>query len=142
MKGIFAVSTTTVNKSRKPFAASLLVVIIWFAITGIFGPLFGKLNESLPENFAISVDAKEASEPLGKNEELLFSCTEESFPNKGPKTAVITNQIITTSREIAKGLRLFLTVEVDTAKWPFIDVRMGPIGKEASLPLGYGCATS
>ncbi|MFM1985190.1 MAG: hypothetical protein RLZZ295_356 [Actinomycetota bacterium] len=37
------------NKSRKPFAISLLVVIIWFAITGVFGPLFGKLT-SVQEN--------------------------------------------------------------------------------------------
>jgi putative drug exporter of the RND superfamily len=37
------------NKSRKPFAISLLVVIIWFAVTGVFGPLFGKLT-SVQEN--------------------------------------------------------------------------------------------
>ena len=37
------------NKSRKPFAISLLVVIIWFAIIGVFGPLFGKLT-SVQEN--------------------------------------------------------------------------------------------
>ena len=49
MKGHLAVSTSTMNKSRKPFAISLLVVIIWFAITGVFGPLFGKLT-SVQEN--------------------------------------------------------------------------------------------
>lgn len=49
MKGHLAVSSSTMNKSRKPFAISLLVVIIWFAITGVFGPLFGKLT-SVQEN--------------------------------------------------------------------------------------------
>jgi RND superfamily putative drug exporter len=49
MKGHLAVSSSTMNKSRKPFAVSLLVVIIWFAITGVFGPLFGKLT-SVQEN--------------------------------------------------------------------------------------------
>jgi RND superfamily putative drug exporter len=38
------VSITTVNKSRKPFAVAMLVVILWFIITGAFGPLFGKLS--------------------------------------------------------------------------------------------------
>jgi putative drug exporter of the RND superfamily len=40
------VSTT---KSRKPYAIAMLVVIAWFLITGIFGPLFGKLT-SVQEN--------------------------------------------------------------------------------------------
>ena len=42
-------STQSLQKSRKPFAIALLVVIIWFGITGIFGPLFGKLS-SVQEN--------------------------------------------------------------------------------------------
>ena len=37
-------SITTVTKSRKPFAIAMLVVILWFIITGAFGPLFGKLS--------------------------------------------------------------------------------------------------
>jgi RND superfamily putative drug exporter len=37
------------TKSRKPFALAMLVVIIWFLIVGIFGPLFGKLT-SVQEN--------------------------------------------------------------------------------------------
>jgi len=40
------VSTT---KNRKPFAIAMLVVIAWFLVTGIFGPLFGKLT-SVQEN--------------------------------------------------------------------------------------------
>jgi len=36
-------------KNRKPFAIAMLVVIAWFMITGIFGPLFGKLT-SVQEN--------------------------------------------------------------------------------------------
>jgi hypothetical protein len=50
------------------------------------------------------------------------------------------NQIITTKSEIANGLRLLFMVDVDTANWPF-KVFRDPIGKEPSLPLGYGCAT-
>ena len=41
-------SSTTV-KNRKPFALAMLVVITWFMITGVFGPLFGKLT-SVQEN--------------------------------------------------------------------------------------------
>ena len=37
-------STQSIQKSRKPFAIALLVVIVWFGITGVFGPLFGKLS--------------------------------------------------------------------------------------------------
>ncbi|MEY4888723.1 MAG: hypothetical protein RL237_786, partial [Actinomycetota bacterium] len=37
------------GKNRKPFAIAMLVVIAWFIITGIFGPLFGKLT-SVQEN--------------------------------------------------------------------------------------------
>jgi hypothetical protein len=65
----------------------------------------GKLNESLSENLAISSDAKVASAPLGKNEELLFSWTDVSFPKSGPKMPVIANQTITTSTAMAYGLR-------------------------------------
>jgi len=42
-------STPSIQKSRKPFAVALLVVIVWFGITGVFGPLFGKLT-SVQEN--------------------------------------------------------------------------------------------
>ena len=41
-------SSVTV-KNRKPFAIAMLVVIGWFIITGVFGPLFGKLT-SVQEN--------------------------------------------------------------------------------------------
>jgi putative drug exporter of the RND superfamily len=42
-------SINAARKSRKPFALAMLVVIIWFVIAGIFGPLFGKLT-SVQEN--------------------------------------------------------------------------------------------
>ncbi len=42
-------SSATVKSNRKPYAISLLVVIAWFVISGIFGPLFGKLS-SVQEN--------------------------------------------------------------------------------------------
>jgi RND superfamily putative drug exporter len=41
--------STPVSKSRKPFALAMLVVIGWIVISGIFGPLFGKLT-SVQEN--------------------------------------------------------------------------------------------
>jgi RND superfamily putative drug exporter len=40
---------STTVRNRKPFAIAMLVVIAWFVITGIFGPLFGKLS-SVQEN--------------------------------------------------------------------------------------------
>ena len=55
----------------------------------------GKLNESLPEKVWITSDACVASAPFGKNDELLFSCTEESLPKRGPNTPVSTNQKMT-----------------------------------------------
>jgi RND superfamily putative drug exporter len=42
-------SLASTRKNRKPFALAMLVVISWFIITGIFGPLFGKLT-SVQEN--------------------------------------------------------------------------------------------
>ena len=42
-------STQSIQKTRKPFAMALLVVIVWFGITGVMGPLFGKLS-SVQEN--------------------------------------------------------------------------------------------
>ena len=42
-------STQSIQKTRKPFAIALLVVIAWFGITGVMGPLFGKLS-SVQEN--------------------------------------------------------------------------------------------
>ena len=42
-------STQSIQKTRKTFAIALLVVIVWFGITGVMGPLFGKLS-SVQEN--------------------------------------------------------------------------------------------
>jgi RND superfamily putative drug exporter len=49
LKGSIPVSRTTSLKSRKPFALAMLVVLFWFLLTGVFGPLFGKLS-SVQEN--------------------------------------------------------------------------------------------
>lgn len=53
MKGPLIVSTVnqtqSTGKNRKPYALAMLVVIAWFIISGIFGPLFGKLT-SVQEN--------------------------------------------------------------------------------------------
>jgi hypothetical protein len=50
---------------------------------------------------------------------LLFSCTDESFPNRGPNTPVNKNHIKTTSIAIANGLRDFTEVLDDTAVGTF-----------------------
>jgi RND superfamily putative drug exporter len=72
MKGHLAVSTSTTNKSRKPFAVALLVVIVWFGITGVFGPLFGKLS-SVQENNNSSFLPKGAEATLASDEIAKFS---------------------------------------------------------------------
>ena len=68
------------NKSRKPFALAVLVVIVWFAITGIFGPLFGKLT-SVQENNNSSFLPKGAEATLASDEIAKFSDVESfNFP--------------------------------------------------------------
>jgi RND superfamily putative drug exporter len=62
-------SSVTV-KTRKPFALAMLVVIAWFIIAGVFGPLFGKLT-SVQENNNSSflpkgAEATQASEVIQK----------------------------------------------------------------------------
>jgi len=42
-------SINTAKNTRKPYAYAMLVVIAWFLVVGIFGPLFGKLT-SVQEN--------------------------------------------------------------------------------------------
>jgi len=41
--------SNTMRSKRKPIAIAILVVIAWFGVTGLFGPLFGKLT-SVQEN--------------------------------------------------------------------------------------------
>ena len=81
---------STTVKNRKPFAIAMLVVIAWFVITGIFGPLFGKLS-SVQENNNSSflpkgAEATQASEVIqtfsGKDSFnfptlILFECWED-----------------------------------------------------------------
>jgi len=55
---------SVVGKNRKPFAVAMLVVIAWFIITGVFGPLFGKLT-SVQENNNASFLPKGAIGKLG-----------------------------------------------------------------------------
>jgi RND superfamily putative drug exporter len=61
-----------VQKSRKPFAIAMLVVIVWFMITGVFGPLFGKLT-SVQENNNSSFLPKGAEATLAADEIKKFS---------------------------------------------------------------------
>jgi len=71
------VSINTVQKSRKPFAIAMLVVIIWFMIAGVFGPLFGKLS-SVQENNNSSFLPKGAEATQAADVIATFS-TKESF---------------------------------------------------------------
>lgn len=59
-------------KSKKPVALAVLVVIAWFMITGIFGPLFGKLS-SVQENNNSSFLPKGAEATLAADEIAKFS---------------------------------------------------------------------
>jgi RND superfamily putative drug exporter len=60
------------QKNRKPYAIAMLVVISWFIITGIFGPLFGKLT-SVQENNNSSFLPKGAEATLAADEIKTFS---------------------------------------------------------------------
>jgi len=71
------VSIQSAQKNRKPYAIAMLVVISWFIITGIFGPLFGKLT-SVQENNNSSFLPKGAEATLAADEIKKFS-TEDSF---------------------------------------------------------------
>ena len=66
-----------VQKNRKPFAWAMLVVILWFVITGIFGPLFGKLT-TVQENNNSSFLPKGAEATLAADQIKLFS-SQDSF---------------------------------------------------------------
>ncbi len=59
-------------KNKKPVALAVLVVIAWFMITGIFGPLFGKLS-SVQENNNSSFLPKGAEATLAAEEIEKFS---------------------------------------------------------------------
>ncbi len=60
------------EKNRKPYAIAMLVVIAWFIITGIFGPLFGKLT-SVQENNNSSFLPKGAEATLAADQIKKFS---------------------------------------------------------------------
>jgi RND superfamily putative drug exporter len=64
--------STNTQKTRKPFALAFLVVIVWFAITGVFGPMFGKLT-SVQENNNSSFLPKGAEATLASDEIAKFS---------------------------------------------------------------------
>ena len=67
-------------KNKKPVSIAVLVVIAWFMITGIFGPLFGKLT-SVQENNNSSFLPKGAEATLASDEIAKFSGdTSFNFP--------------------------------------------------------------
>jgi RND superfamily putative drug exporter len=65
------------QKNRKPFAIAMLVVIAWIVITGVFGPLFGKLT-SVQENNNSSFLPKGAEATLASEQIQQFS-SKDSF---------------------------------------------------------------
>jgi RND superfamily putative drug exporter len=67
-------------KNKKPISVAVLVVIAWFMITGIFGPLFGKLT-SVQENNNSSFLPKGAEATLAADEIAKFAGdTSFNFP--------------------------------------------------------------
>ena len=70
-------SMQSLQSNRKPYAIAMLVVIGWFVITGIFGPLFGKLT-SVQENNNSSFLPKGAEATLAADEIKKFS-SQDSF---------------------------------------------------------------
>jgi RND superfamily putative drug exporter len=67
-------------KNKKPISLAVLVVIAWFMITGIFGPLFGKLT-SVQENNNSSFLPKGAEATLAADEIAKFAGdTSFNFP--------------------------------------------------------------
>ena len=107
MKGLSAVSASTKNKSRKPFALALLVVIVWFGITGVFGPLFGKLS-SVQENNNSSFLPKGAEATKAQDAIAAFTSGETfNFPTlilfegkADPETFAVINQKLSTAGEL------------------------------------------
>ena len=59
-------------KSKKPLAVAILVVIAWFGVSGIFGPLFGKLS-TVQENNSSSFLPKGAEATLAADEIAKFT---------------------------------------------------------------------
>jgi RND superfamily putative drug exporter len=69
-----------VKKTRKPFAIAMLVVIAWFVISGVFGPLFGKLS-TVQDNNNSSFLPKGAEATLAADQIKTFSGKESfNFP--------------------------------------------------------------
>ena len=65
------------QSNRKPYAIAMLVVIGWIMITGVFGPLFGKLT-SVQENNNSSFLPKGAEATLASDQIQQFS-SKDSF---------------------------------------------------------------
>lgn len=109
MKGPLLVSSTT-SKTRKPFAAALLVVVVWFGITGVFGPLFGKLS-SVQENNNSSFLPKGAEATKAADEIAKFSGKDTfNFPTlilfegkSTPETFAAINAHLSTVGELSLG---------------------------------------
>jgi len=109
MKGHVLVSSTT-SKTRKPFAVALLVVVVWFGITGVFGPLFGKLT-SVQENNNSSFLPKGAEATKAADEIAKFSGKDSfNFPTlilfegkSTPETFAAINAHLSTVGDLTLG---------------------------------------
>jgi RND superfamily putative drug exporter len=57
------VSSTSIQKSRRPLAYALLIIFLWFGASGVFGPLFGKLSTVQEnDNSAFLPDSAESTQ--------------------------------------------------------------------------------
>ena len=99
-------------KSKKPLAAAVLVVIAWFGVSAIFGPLFGKLS-TVQENNSSSFLPKGAEATLAADEIAKFTdSTAFNFPTlvlfegevSEPVLAKINDHLVTvTALKIGEG---------------------------------------
>ena len=56
-------SSTTTKKSRRPLVYALLVIVLWFGASGVFGPLFGQLSTVQEnDNSAFLPDSAESTQ--------------------------------------------------------------------------------
>lgn len=103
------------TKSKKPLALSILVVIAWFAITGIFGPLFGKLT-TVQENNNSSFLPKGAEATLASDEIAKFSAgTAFNFPTLILLEGELSPEALTKVNAHLEGIRS-LTLAETTSK--------------------------
>ena len=137
-------STQSIRKTRKSFAIALLVVIVWFGITGVMGPLFGKLS-SVQENNNSSFLPKGAEATKAADVIATFSDEKTfNFPTlilfEGTSTPETFAEVLSAGCVFLKRLnchRLGLVVELSGSdSWLPLVHSIG--GKSQKTPIAWG----